>query len=93
MNAELPRKEITITRETANIFVVRSNYVFWSNGEKLAARVAFDAKNMLSSIHAQSIDRKLGMTYDIITPVGIKHPAVLSAAKGLGIGEFAIVTI
>lgn len=88
MNAKLQ-----ITRESQLIFVVKSDCPYWSDGSPISARVAFDAKGILSSMRAQSIDRDAGIHYLLIAPISFKRSEILSTAGSLHIGESASVTL
>lgn len=85
--------KLTIQRETLEIFTVKSDSPYWSDGTPIAVRVAFDKNHVLSSIRAQSIDRANGKHSILISPIAFKNIAVLTAAGGLMIGDSETVTV
>jgi hypothetical protein len=86
-------KSLTVKRENLEIFSVKSNFPYWSDGQPIAARVAFDNSHKLSSIRAQAIDAARGEKYLLIAPISFNNAAVLATAAALRVGETGTVAI
>lgn len=89
----LLRMTLTITRENEAIFRVKSDLAYWSDGQCIDERMAFNERGKLSNSNAQTIDRQAGKRYVLVVPFGIKHPAVVKTAQGLAVGESAMITL
>ena len=82
---------ITIARESESIFVVKSDESYWSDGAPISARMAMDIRasgdRFLSSTKAQSIDRRNGNHYIIITPISVSSSTIVASAASLAVGQ------
>lgn len=86
-------KQLTIKRETKDIFTVSGSFPYYSDGTPINTRVAFDASHKLSSIRAQAIDRESGLSYLLVSPISFANASVLSTAGALRVGESETVSI
>lgn len=88
---------ITITRESDDIFTAESDFGFWGDNSRLRERLAFDDIGNLSTIRAQTIDRAQGLEYILISPLsfrkGGKYDHLITAASGLRVGESSTVPV
>lgn len=82
--------KLTIIRESEQIFFATSDAPFWSDGQPIREYVAFNSAGILSNTTAQSINRKLGNHYILVSPFSIKNPVVISAAKNMAVGDMFI---
>lgn len=87
------KMKITITRESELIFTAVSDAPYWSDGEPINSRLAFDSKGNLCSMRAQSIDRQSGNRYMLPVPFGIRNRAVIEVARNLQIGELGTIQL
>ena len=86
-------KILTITRETAQIFVVKSNFAYWEDGSAINSRVAFTPAGILSSIQAQAIDAAAGNRYLLLKPISFNTCSVVATAGALQLGATETITL
>lgn len=80
-------KTLSITRETAQIFVVKSSFPYWADGAAINCRVAFTPAGILSSARAQAIDAAAGNRYLLINPISFNAASIIATAGAMRVGE------
>lgn len=78
---------LTITRETLQVFTVKSNFPYWTDGSAINCRVAFDKQGMLSQIRAQAIDAEAGKRYLLVNMIKFNRADILATAGAMQLGS------
>lgn len=78
--------KLTFTKVSDEIFTAVSDAPYWSDGNPINERLAF-AGEILSNTKAQSLDRKNGNGYLLVSFFCIKSPEIISSARALRVGE------
>jgi hypothetical protein len=86
-------RTLTITRETLQVFTVKSNFPFWSDGSAINSRVAFNKEGELSAIRAQTLDAEAGKRYLLVNCIKFNRADILATAGAMQLGATETIKI